>query len=161
MNRPAVPEEAAGLPLVGAHTALGLGRGHGAAALDAQAQPTLQPSGLVEPPQEGSDIRRVNKDQKVDGERTTVAPPKVKVVDLRDDDEAEAHEMAKIVRESEARVMARLAQVEEQIADLRGLMLQISEQVRRVSTAPPESEARVTKMVRDALGQVELTLKVK
>jgi hypothetical protein len=65
--------------------------------------------------------------------------------------------MAKIVRESEARVMARLTQVEEQIADLRGLLLQVSEQVRRVSSAPPESEARLTKLVREALGQIELT----
>jgi signal recognition particle receptor subunit beta len=157
-SRAAVPEEAVGLPLVGAHTAAGLDAGNTALA-DQQSQPTLQPSGLVEPPKDGSDIRRVGR---AAPDKSTVTPPRVKVTDLRDTDETpEAEEMAKTVRESEARVMARLAQVEEQIADLRGLLLQVSEQVRRVSTAPPESEARLTKLVRDALGQVELTMKVK
>ncbi len=154
-SREAVPEEAIGLPLVGGHAA-----GLNAAAL-AQAQPalqpTLQPTGLVDPPKEGSDIRMVNRKER---DKTTVTPPKVRVEDLREE-MGEAAAMTKIVRESEARVMARLGQVEEQIADLRGLLLQVSEQVRRVSTTPPESEARMTKLVRDALGQVELTLKVK
>ncbi len=152
-SREAVPEEAIGLPLVGGHAA-----GLNSAALAQPAlQPTLQPTGLVDPPKEGSDIRMV---QRKDGDKATVTPPKVRVEDLREET-AEAEAMSKIVRESEARVMARLAQVEEQIADLRGLLLQVSEQVRRVSTTPPESEARLTKLVRDALGQVELTLKVK
>lgn len=159
--RVAVPEEAQGLPLVGAHTALGLG----ATALDSQ--PTLQPTPLAESNgDQGSDIRRV--DPRRDLEKSTVTPPKVKVIDLRNDerddggDAPATDEMAKLVRESEARVMARLAQVEEQLSDLRGLLLQVSEQVRRVSTTPPaDSEARLTKMVRDVLGEVELTLKVK
>lgn len=108
----------------------------------------------------GSDIRKLDL---ADHEKSTVTPPKVKVVDLSDESTAEAQEMAKTVRESETRVMARLTQVEEQLADLRGLLLQVSEQVRRVSTAPPESEARLTKLVREAMSQVELsaTLKVK
>ena len=169
--REAVPAEAIGLPLVGAHTAIGLDTS-AAAVMQIALQATLQPERLAHhpgrdglhpdeaariPPKEGSDIRLV--DHRKDVDRSTVTPPKVSVEDR--EDTAEAKEMAKFVRESEARVMARLAQVEEQIADLRGLLLQVSEQVRRVSSAPPESEARVTKIVRDALGQVELTLKVK
>ena len=59
--------------------------------------------------------------------------------------------------QSEARVMARLSAVEEQLADLRGLLLTVSEQMRRVSTAPPESEERITKLVHKALGEIQLS----
>jgi hypothetical protein len=167
----AVPEEAIGLPLVDAQ---GPGRGVHLAAT--AAAPALRPRHTPHPASEtrgldeagsvasagsdGSEIRKVEPRQ---SEPETLSPPRVTEESLRDDrsepslSTSESADMAKIVRESEARVMARLTQVEEQIADLRGLLLQVSEQVRRVSSAPPESEARLTKLVREALGQIELT----
>jgi signal recognition particle receptor subunit beta len=77
---------------------------------------------------------------------------------------AQAQDPARLrdmVVESEARVMAKLAQVEDQIAELRGLLLNVADQVRRVSTVPPVSEQRVVHLVRDALDQLELKPKAK
>jgi len=91
-------------------------------------------------------------------DRKTVSPPPTATTN----DEAE-EKLRHMVAESEARVMRKLAQVEEHITDLRALLTNVAEQVRRVSTAPPESEQRVIRLVRDALGQMELsaTLKAK
>jgi signal recognition particle receptor subunit beta len=98
----------------------------------------------------------------IDSERPTSPPPSAHPAsqerELGGDDPERIRDL---VVESEARVMARLAQIEDQIAELRGLVTHVAEQLRRVSTAPPVSEQRVVHLVKDAIGALEQQLKAK